>query len=125
MHLLIPLLILFCFAFIGYSYFFSFIFQKSNTAYRLFPVINFVLFFMILQVPASISNKSFTAIYVTPFISPFIAFCNAFQTKEFLGIDDQEFFIASLPICFIGLAFQATIFPILTLFMENIRLNMK
>ena len=127
-HLLIPLLIVFCLAFIGYSYVFSFMFQKSNTAYRLFPFFNFIFFYVILQIPQFIDRKSVIAIWVTPIISPFIAFSNAFSTKEFLGDIDTsqiDIFIAELPICFIGLGFQAIIFPILTLYMENIRFDLK
>ena len=78
---LAPLLVLFSFSFIGYSYLFSFIFQKSSTAFRLFPFFNMIFFFVLPSFAVNIDGKGFVAQYVNPLISPFMAFYNSFFTK--------------------------------------------
>ena len=115
---LIPLLLLFAFSFIGYSYLFSFVFQKSSTAYRFFPFLNLIFFYVIPQIPQFVDRDGALAQYVMPAISPFIAFSNAFFTKEFLGeVDVDNIFRAnSLAYIYIVLAIQAVIFAAATLF---------
>lgn len=78
---MIPLLVLFAFSFISYSYLFSFIFQKSSTAYRFFPFLNLIFFYVIPQAPQFIDAKGVWAQYIMPALSPFIAFSNSFFTK--------------------------------------------
>lgn len=51
---LILSLLVFGFSFIGYSYLFSFVFQKSNTAYRFFPFFNLFFLYFIPQIPSFI-----------------------------------------------------------------------
>lgn len=84
---LVILFILFAFSFIGYSYLFSFMFQKSSTAFRLFPFFNLIFFFVIPSIPMNMrdSDNNILAQYVCPMISPFIAFFNCFFTKEIMG----------------------------------------
>ena len=79
-------LILFCFAFISYSYMFSFAFQKANTSFRLFPIFNFILFFIIPQIPQIVARDSFVAQYISPLASPFVALSSCFYTNEFYTI---------------------------------------
>ena len=84
---LVILFILFAFSFIGYSYLFSFMFQKSSTAFRLFPFFNLIFFFVIPSIPMNMKNSdtNILAQYICPMISPFIAFFNCFFTKEIMG----------------------------------------
>jgi hypothetical protein len=49
-------LFLFGFSFIGYSYLFSFIFQKSTTAYRFFPFLNLIFFYFLPLIPTFVNN---------------------------------------------------------------------
>ena len=51
---LLVILALFSISFIGYSYLFSFMFQKSSTAFRLFPFFNLIFFFIIPTIPMNI-----------------------------------------------------------------------
>lgn len=74
-------LLLFSFSFIGYSYVFSFMFQKSTTAYRTFPVFNFILFYILPSIPQYIEKQNSFSQYGAPLISPFIAFSNCFFSK--------------------------------------------
>lgn len=87
---LILVLILFGFSFIGYSYLFSFIFQKSNTAFRFFPFINLIFFYFLPLIPATVSPGGFFAQYVMPMISPFVAFTAFFNTKEIAGFSEGQ-----------------------------------
>ncbi len=50
-------LILFGFSFIGYSYLFSFIFQKSTTAFRFFPFLNLIFFYFLPLIPSTVNNN--------------------------------------------------------------------
>lgn len=78
---LIAVLLLFGFSFIGYSYLFSFIFQKSTTAFRFFPFINLIFFYFLPLIPSIVTPGGFVPLYIMPFISPFVAFATFFNTK--------------------------------------------
>jgi hypothetical protein len=84
---LIVELVLFGFSFIGYSYLFSFIFQKSSTAFRFFPFLNLMFFYFVPLIPSITDPNGFLAQYVMPFLSPFIALTVFFNTKEVVGSD--------------------------------------
>jgi hypothetical protein len=75
-----PLLILFGFSFIGYSYLFSFIFQKSSSAYRFFPFLNLIFFYFLPLIPIIIDTSGILSQYVMPLLSPFVAFYIFFNT---------------------------------------------
>lgn len=77
---LIPTLILFGFSFIGYSYLFSFVFQKSTTAYRFFPFLNLIFFYFLPLIPSINDAEGILAQYIMPLLSPFIAFTILFNT---------------------------------------------
>lgn len=79
---LIPALLLFGFAFISYSYMFSYMFQKSSTAFRLFPFFNLIFFFTLPQIIVGVDKDGFESIYILPIISPFVGLSNCFFTKE-------------------------------------------
>ncbi len=116
---LIPLLVLFSFSFIGFSYVFSFIFQKSNTAYKLFPFINLIFFYTIPQLPQYLDENGPICQYVTPMLSPFIAFNNAFFTQEMMkGVNTVKVFHSkSYVYDLICLAVQAVVYLVATLAM--------
>ena len=79
---LIPVFILFGISFMTYSYAWSFVFQKSSSAYRLFPFINFLFFYMLPMVPFFALSGSFITKYLMPMYSPFIALYYVFFTKQ-------------------------------------------
>lgn len=78
---LVVVFALFSVSFIGYSYLFSFMFQKSSTAFRLFPFFNMIFFFTLPTIPMNTSPDGALAQYICPLISPFVAFFNCFFTK--------------------------------------------
>jgi len=84
---LVTILLMFAFSFIGYSYLFSFIFQKSTTAFRFFPFLNLIFFYFLPLIPSIISPSGFFAQILMPLISPFIALTAFFNTKEVVGDD--------------------------------------
>ena len=77
---LVVLLVLFGLSFIGYSYLFSFVFQKSSTAYRFFPFLNLIFFYFLPMIPFALSPGGVFAQYVMPMISPFVALSAFFNT---------------------------------------------
>lgn len=89
MKYLIPMLLLFAFSFISYSYIFSYMFQKSSTAFRLFPFFNLVFFYYVPQIFIFIDTKSRTIQYLTSAMSPFMTLNNAFQTVEVAGSEQS------------------------------------
>lgn len=124
---LVPLLLLFSFSFISYSYLFSFIFQKSSTAYRFFPFLNLIFFYLVPQIPSFVDREGVLAQYIMPLISPFIAFSNTFFTDQFLGgfYPPDTFKSNSIAFNFGALAIQTIVFLSATLFIENLRFNLK
>ena len=86
---LVIALFLFGFSFIGYSYLFSFVFQKSTTAYRFFPFINLLFFYFLPSIPTTAyNNEGILAQYVMPLLSPFVAYSAVFNTVEIVGSDN-------------------------------------
>ena len=79
---LVPVFVLFGLSFITYSYTWSFVFQKSNTAYRFFPFINFLFFYLLPMISVYASPQSVATKYVVPAVSPFLAFYFVFFTNE-------------------------------------------
>ena len=120
-------LILFGFSFIGYSYLFAFVFQKSSTAYRFFPFINLVFFYFLPLIPAIINNyEGILAQYLMPLLSPFIAFSALFNTKEIVGSEAfQTIAFNKLWVCYGCLAIQAVVYYLLCQFLENLRFSLK
>lgn len=116
-------LALFAFSFIGYSYLFSFIFQKSNTAFRFFPFLNLVFFYFLPLIPATIDNKSFLAQYVMPLLSPFVAFNSFWNTPEVVGVDFEG--SSKLWFCYAALIFQSIVYLLACLFLESLRFSLK
>ena len=80
LNYLIPILLLFGFSLMGYSYMFSFMFQKSSTAFRLFPFFNLIFFYFVPSIIKGIDPEGYETIYVLPMISPFVALDNSFMT---------------------------------------------
>jgi hypothetical protein len=116
-------LILFAFSFIGYSYLFSFIFQKSTTAYRFFPFINLIFFYSLPILPLQLDNTTILAQYVMPLLTPFVAYTNFFNTVEVVGNE----FKGSSPLwfCYAALIIQAIVYFCACLFLESLRFSLK
>ena len=74
------ILLLFGLSFIGYSYLFSFVFQKSNTAFRFFPFINLVFFYFLPLIPSIVDPAGILAQYIMPALSPFVALNSSFNS---------------------------------------------
>ena len=55
-------------------------FQKSSTAFRLFPFFNLIFFYTLPSIFIAVKPDNFVSIYVLPFVSPFIALSNSFFT---------------------------------------------
>jgi hypothetical protein len=55
-------------------------FQKSSTAYRLFPFFNFLFFFVVPQIGLNLDTEGVETLYIFPIMSPFIALYACFFT---------------------------------------------
>jgi hypothetical protein len=125
-HYIIIALFFFSFSFIGYSYLFSFMFQKSNTAYRVFPFFNFVFFFSIPQVALVLSKSGVVAQYIAPLASPFIALYACFFTEEMKAKNNNSIYYSNSYLYnIICLVTQSILFITLALFIERERLSLK
>jgi hypothetical protein len=78
----IPLFILFGCAFIAYSYCFSFAFQTSDSAYKYFPIINLLIFYILPSIPIIVKPELFLSKYIMPFVSPFVALSYCFHKTK-------------------------------------------
>jgi len=118
--------LLFGFSFIGYSYLFSFIFQKSTTAYRFFPFLNLIFFYFIPLIPSINSPNGVLAQYIMPLISPFIAFTIFFNTEEVVGSNfGQTTAFSHLAVSYGALFIQAIVYFSACLFLERLRFSLK
>lgn len=123
---LVPLFVLFALSFIGYSYLFSFMFQKSSTAFRLFPFFNLIFFFVVPSFAIQIAKDGVVAQKINPLLSPFMAFFNSFFTKEILGDYIRNQFMSwSLTYNYCCLVVQIFFFAAATLFVDNLRMRLK
>lgn len=57
-------------------------FQKSSTAFRLFPFFNLIFFYTLPSIVTTLDQDGFESIYILPLISPFIAMNNSFFTPQ-------------------------------------------
>lgn len=65
-------LILFSFSFLSFTYLWSFAFDSSKTAYRFYPFMVYIIFYIIPILPIYIVPNSTAIQYVLPLISPLI-----------------------------------------------------
>lgn len=115
---LVTILLMFGFSFIGYSYLFSFIFQKSTTAYRFFPFLNLIFFYFLPLIPSIVSPDGFFAQILMPLISPFVALTIFFNTKEVVGPDfglTEDY--NSIEMAYAALAIQAIAYIVAVLYL--------
>ena len=110
----IPVFLLFGISFMTFSYAWSFAFQKSTTAYRFFPFLNFLLFYMLPLIPFYGYNNSFLSKYIMPFSSPFVAFYYVFFTEQ---ITVSTYFMPSYGFILGVMGVQAIFYSLLTLFL--------
>lgn len=112
----IPCIFLFGLSFIGYSYLFSFIFQKSTTAFRFFPFLNLIFFYFLPLIPSIVDSGGILAQYIMPLISPFVAFSIFFNTIEVVGSSfGQTAEFNQLWVCYACLAIQTFVYFIVNL----------
>ena len=124
--LLIPVLVLFGFSFIGYSYLFSFVFQKSTTAFRFFPFLNLIFFYFVPLIPSIVDAEGILAQYIMPLISPFVAFSIFFNTEEVIGSDvGQTLAFNKLYVSYGCLAIQSLVYLFVNLTLESLRFSLK
>lgn len=107
----------------AYSYAWSFAFQKSTTAYRFFPFLNFLFFYMLPMILFYAAPNSNVTKYAVPLYSPFVAFYYVFFTTK---MGNHYGFIAPDISYLYGVLFvQAVVFSLLTLFLESVRFSLK
>lgn len=114
---LVSILLMFGFSFIGYSYLFSFIFQKSTTAFRFFPFLNLMFFYFLPLIPSIVSPEGFLSQYLMPLISPFVALTIFFNTKEIVGSDFGQSNFNDIRVSYASLAIQTFAYLAAVLFL--------
>ncbi len=78
-------LVLFSFAFLSFTYLWSFAFDSSRTAYRFYPFLMFLFFYTLPQIPTYIFPTNPILQYVLPIWSPLIGLTNCMVSKQMLG----------------------------------------
>ena len=112
---LLPVFATFGIAFMTYSYAWSFAFQKATTAYRFFPFLNFLFFYMLPMILVYALPHSDVTKYFVPFTSPFIAFYFVFFTTQ---MGNSVIFIAPDIWYLVGvLVVQSIFYTLLTIFL--------
>lgn len=120
------ILILFGFSFIGYSYLFSFIFQKSTTAFRFFPFINLIFFYLLPLIPSIVASEGILAQYIMPFFTPFVALSAFFNSEQIVG---TLYVLNTKPtkmiVSILALCFQTLVYAVTVIKLENLRFSLK
>jgi hypothetical protein len=78
-------LIMFSFSFLSFTYLWSFAFDSAKTAYRFYPFMVFVLFYIVPSIPTYIVPKNNAIKYILPLVSPLMALNNCIMSRQMLG----------------------------------------
>ena len=83
-------LVIFSFSFLPFTYLWSFAFDKSNTAYRFFPFLVYILFYIIPVIPMFIFPTSPAIQYALPLLSPLLGLNACIMSKQRLGTENYN-----------------------------------
>lgn len=74
-------LILFSFAFLPFTYLWSFAFDNSRTAYRFYPFLAYIVFYVLPSIPIYIVPESQILHYILPIVSPLLGLTSCMMSK--------------------------------------------
>lgn len=83
-------LIIFSLSFISFTYLWSFAFDKARTAYRFYPFLVFLLFYVIPSIPMYIAPQNTAVHYAQPIISPLLALTSAMMSRQMFGSQNYD-----------------------------------
>lgn len=83
-------LILFSFSFLSFTYLWSFAFDKASTAYRFYPFLMFLFFYVLPQIPTYIIPTNPILPYILPVLSPLLGLSGCMVSKQMLGTDNYS-----------------------------------
>jgi len=78
-------LLLFSFSFLSFTYLWSFAFDVARTAYRFYPFLIFLLFYVLPSIPLYIIPDNTAIHYILPIVSPLLALTNCMLSQQMLG----------------------------------------
>jgi len=78
-------LIIFSFSFLSFTYLWSFAFDVARTAYRFYPFMVFILFFILPSIPMYVVPTNNAIQYLLPIISPLMALSSCMVSRQMLG----------------------------------------
>ena len=78
-------LVLFSFSFLPFTYLWSFAFDKAASAYRFYPFLVYIGFYVIPEIPMFIIPQSPFIIYFLPIVSPLLALNACMMSKQMMG----------------------------------------
>lgn len=84
-------LILFSFAFLPFTYLWSFAFDKSTSAYRFYPFLVYIVFYVLPSIPIYIVPESQVLHYILPIVSPLLGLTSCMMSKEMFGETNYNF----------------------------------
>jgi hypothetical protein len=74
-------LILFSFSFLSFTYLWSFAFDSARTAYRFYPFLMFLFFYILPMIPTYINPTNSILPYVLPILSPLMGLTSCMVSK--------------------------------------------
>ena len=131
-------LVLFACSFLPFTYLWSFAFTSSSSAYRFYPFLVYLFFFVIPSIPLFIVPYSVVLQYLLPVISPLMALTACMMSEQMLGYANtqilikfapyinQEYFVQLeiwFPLAMLGV--QCVVFFILVMIIDNFKFNLR
>lgn len=132
-------LVLFALAFLPFTYLWSFAFDNSRSAYRFYPFLVYLLFYVIPSLPIYIVPENTAVHYILPLVSPLLGLTSCIMSKQMLGSSNYNLITSyeavdssvqlytndSIWYPLVIFALQAVVFFSLTIFLDNLKFNLK
>jgi hypothetical protein len=82
---LVLTLLVFSFSFLSFAYLWSFAFDSSRTAYRFYPFLMFLFFYIAPIIPTYVAPSNPVLPYVLPIVSPLIGLQECLISQQMIG----------------------------------------
>lgn len=83
-------LLLFSFSFLSFTYLWSFAFTSARSAYRFYPFLMFLFFYILPQIPTYIIPTNPILPYALPILSPLLGLTGCMVSRQMIGSENFE-----------------------------------
>lgn len=91
-------LVLFALSFLPFTYLWSFAFDNSRSAFRFYPFLVYLVFYVIPSIPIYIIPESNALHYILPVVSPLLGLTSCIMSKQMLGASNYNFIVSVIAV---------------------------